>query len=99
MIKLVGQTTTRDPIGSRVAVKTADGTLVRQLKGGGSYASTSDTWLHFGLGPHKSIDDATVTWRSGLVTHIGQLKAGSRYVIRELEENAWELPTVDSSIE
>ena len=88
LIKLIGHESTRDAIGSRVHVKTATRTLVRQLKGGTSYASTSDSWLHFGLGPNDTVQDVTVFWRSGIVTKIGSLKADHRYLIRESTSNA-----------
>jgi hypothetical protein len=36
---------------------------------GGSYASTSDPRLHFGLGSATKVDDIEVHWPSGKVEH------------------------------
>jgi len=36
---------------------------------GGSYASTNDPRLHFGLGTATKIDDVEVHWPSGKVEH------------------------------
>jgi hypothetical protein len=36
---------------------------------GGSYASTSDPRLHFGLGDATAIDDIEVHWPSGSMEH------------------------------
>ena len=83
MIKLVGVVSTRNPIGSRIEIETTDGILTRHVKGGTSYASTSEAWLHVGLGPHETVQTVTVTWRSGMVTQSGPLDADRRYVIVE----------------
>lgn len=82
-IRLVGIESTRNPIGSRITVKAGDKTLARQLKGGTSYASTSDQWLHFGLGAEDTARDVTIWWRSGKVSRIGDIQADQRYVIQE----------------
>ncbi|MBC7815781.1 MAG: ASPIC/UnbV domain-containing protein, partial [Planctomycetaceae bacterium] len=37
----------------------------RQIRGGSSYASASDTKLHFGCGAVTKVDELTVTWLSG----------------------------------
>lgn len=50
-IRLVGRETNREAVGALVSLTLSDGTrLTRQVKGGGSYASTVDPCLHFGLG-------------------------------------------------
>lgn len=42
-----------------------DKSFTRQIRGGSSYASTSDPRLHFGCGEARQIDELTVTWIAG----------------------------------
>ena len=50
LFQLVGTKSNRAAIGARVAVTTAKLTQIDEVRGGGSYNSTNDTRLHFGLG-------------------------------------------------
>jgi hypothetical protein len=60
----------RAAIGAVVAVRAAGRTLVRSVDGGGSYISSHDRRLHFGLGPAASADRVEVRWPDGRVeTH------------------------------
>jgi hypothetical protein len=52
----------RDIIGSRVILESAQGKQTRFTHSGGSYASTSDPRLMFGLGKDDKIDKITVVW-------------------------------------
>jgi hypothetical protein len=45
------------------------------IKGGSSYASTSDRTLHFGLKDAVQADQVEIHWPSGLVQTLGQLPA------------------------
>jgi hypothetical protein len=69
-IKLIGgPKSPRDAIGATVYL-TAN--KVRQrgdVLSGGSYASTSDPRLHFGLGDSQVVDDVEVHWPSGRMEH------------------------------
>jgi hypothetical protein len=69
-LKLVGgPRSPRDAVGATVYV-TANGTRRRDdVLSGGSYASTSDPRLHFGLGQAREIDDIEVHWPSGAIEH------------------------------
>jgi hypothetical protein len=59
----------RDAVGAAVYV-TANGMKHREdVLSGGSYASTSDPRLHFGLGPSTKVDDIEVHWPSGKLEH------------------------------
>ncbi len=65
-LKLVGGTNSpRDAIGAKVFV-TASGVRQRgDVFSGGSYASTSDPRLHFGLGSAAQVDKVEIFWPSG----------------------------------
>jgi hypothetical protein len=63
-IELVGKDH-RDVVGARVVVEAGERRLTRFAQGGGSYLSSSDRRLLFGLGPVGNIDRLTVTWPGG----------------------------------
>jgi len=69
-LKLTGAAKSpHDAVGAAVYV-TANGMKHREdVLSGGSYASTSDPRLHFGLGPATKVDDIEVHWPSGKVEH------------------------------
>ena len=61
-----GPKSPRDAIGATVTVE-ADGFTQRgDVVSGGSYASTSDPRLHFGLGASGKVDRVVIRWPSGL---------------------------------
>jgi hypothetical protein len=55
----------RDFVGARVVVETGGRRLTRFAKGGGSYMSSGDRRLLFGLGDAQRIDKITVEWPAG----------------------------------
>ncbi len=60
------QRSSRDAIGAKVLL-TAGGVRQRaDISSGGSYASTSDPRLHFGLGSASKVDKLEILWPSGL---------------------------------
>jgi hypothetical protein len=66
-LHLVGTKSNRMAIGARVTVTTGDVKQVDEVRAGGSYLSTSDPRLHFGLGSAASFDRIEVLWPSGLL--------------------------------
>ena len=66
-LQLVGTKSNRMAIGARVTVTTGDVRQVGEVRAGGSYLSTSDPRLHFGLGRAASFDSIEVLWPSGLL--------------------------------
>jgi ASPIC and UnbV/FG-GAP-like repeat len=85
---LVGTTSNRDGIGSKVYVKTADGvTQYREQNGGYHKWSQNFMRVHFGLATNTAVDTTTVVWPDGTPTtytglaadHIYQLKQDGTY--------------------
>ncbi len=55
----------RSPIGARVRMKVGGRAIVRDVASGGSYLSSSDRRLYFGLGDATRAEEVEVTWPSG----------------------------------
>ena len=65
-LQLVGHKTNRDAIGARVKAVTADQIQFVTVTTGGSYLSSSDKRVHFGLGQRQTVR-LTIYWPSGIV--------------------------------
>jgi hypothetical protein len=64
-VRLVGRPY-RDAVGARLELQLEDGEkLVRAVKGGGSYLSSGDRRVLFGLGSRDKVARLTVRWPSG----------------------------------
>lgn len=82
-ILLIGTKSNRDGVGARVKVCAGDLVLYDQRKGGMSYQSAQDPRLHFGLGRHSLVDSVEISWPSGMVTRLANLKADQILAVRE----------------
>jgi enediyne biosynthesis protein E4 len=80
----------RDAIGARVAVRVGDRILVRYLKGGGSYYSSADRRLLFGLGPARHVEEVIVRWPNAAASsqRYGPLEADHGYLLIEGQDRA-----------
>jgi hypothetical protein len=58
-------------------------TQVDEVRGGGSYLSSNDQRLHFGLGPDRYIQKVEIDWPSGLKEEIKNLQGDAIYTILE----------------
>jgi hypothetical protein len=76
-LRLQGRGANRDAIGARVTVQFGATRLLRTIDGGGSYLSSSDHAVHFGLGDVKSVDLVEVRWPSGKVESRSNLPANT----------------------
>lgn len=87
-LRLVGTRSNRDAIGARVVLHAGALTQYREVRSGGSYLSSSDPRLHFGVplaGGH-AVDEplqAEVRWPSGLKQQFGTLRRDRFYELRE----------------
>jgi hypothetical protein len=85
MLKLIGTRSNRDAIGTRVRLRAGDFLSFDQVRSGGSYCSSHDLRLHFGLGTRATVDEVEIRWPSGAVDHLANLKADQILTIREKE--------------
>ncbi len=81
-VRLAGEKD-RDVVGARMVVETAGGTQTKFVRGGGSYASTSDPRLLFGLGGDAAVTRVTVHWPSGTSQEFAGLTPGAYWVLPE----------------
>jgi enediyne biosynthesis protein E4 len=66
ILNLVGVKSNRDAIGAEVRVSTLEGDRFATVTTSGSYQSSSDKRLHFGLGSADSIRQIEIRWPSGI---------------------------------
>lgn len=83
LFRLVGAKSNAMAIGARMRVVTANMTQIDEVHGGGSYNSTDDTRLHFGLGSNTTMQKVEVDWPSGLKQEFANVAADAIYEIKE----------------
>lgn len=74
LLKLVGHRSNRDAIGAEVKIRTSRGVQLATVSTAGSYLSSSDKRVHFGLGGETSVERIEIRWPSGIVQvleHVG----------------------------
>jgi hypothetical protein len=83
LLKLEGDKSNRDGIGTRVKVLAGDRTQTLEVKSAASYMSANDLRLHIGLGKEKSARRITLHWPSGEDQELGELEAGYLHLVSE----------------
>jgi hypothetical protein len=85
VIRLIGTRCSRDAVGALVRVQaTADQPhMIRLVKSGGSYASSSDPRLFFGLGQATTVVEVEIRWPSGIIQHLDNVN--TKEIITVLE--------------
>ncbi len=73
----------RAAIGARVIVSTPAMRQIDEVRGGGSYASSNDLRLHFGLGAERVMKEVEVWWPSGLKEKVQDVAGDAIYEIVE----------------
>ena len=68
-VQLEGTRGNRDGVGGRVTVTASGKAHTAEVRSGGSYLSSSDLRLHFGLGTATAVADIAVRWPGGLAEH------------------------------
>ncbi|HSV90828.1 MAG TPA: CRTAC1 family protein [Nitrospiraceae bacterium] len=76
LIQTVGTKSNRDGIGTQIKLTSQSGSVqFNQVTTAGSYASSSDKRVHFGLGRDKVVKEITLRWPSGTVQTLHNVKA------------------------
>ena len=83
LFRLAGTKSNRAAIGARLTVTTSQFTQIDEVRGGGSYNSSNDTRLHFGLGSDALIKKVEVLWPSGQRQSYSDLPADALYELTE----------------
>lgn len=82
-IKLIGTNSNRDGLGAMVHLSAGQDSQSQTLHSGGSYLSSSELILSFGLGSHSQADTIDVYWPSGQTDHIRNQSADQILTIQE----------------
>ncbi|HWT66569.1 MAG TPA: CRTAC1 family protein [Terracidiphilus sp.] len=82
-IQLVGTSSNRDGIGAEVRVSTERGAQTKTVTTSGSYESSGDKRVHFGLGDAATLHSVDVTWPSGRHEAVALSLVDRFYVITE----------------
>ena len=85
LLDLVGHKSNRDAIGAVIKLVTESGAQYATVTTAGSYLSSSDKRVHFGLGASKKAQSIEITWPSGIHQSLKDVE-GDRIV--KIEEPA-----------
>ena len=73
-LRLIGHKSNRDAIGAEVKLVTAKGSQFATLSTAGSYLSSSDKRIHFGLGAESNIPSIEIRWPSGILQSLKNIR-------------------------
>ena len=84
LIRTVGAKSNRDGIGTRIKITGASGLVqYNHVTTAGSYASSNDPRVHFGLGADKVIKEIVLHWPSGTVQVLRSVRADQILTVTE----------------
>ena len=75
LLKLIGHKSNRDAIGAEVKVTTTTGSQLATVSTAGSYLSSSDKRVHFGLGKETKASTIEIRWPSGILQTLRDVRA------------------------
>lgn len=82
-LHLTGQKSNRDGIGAVVKLTTVCGSQWATVTTSGSYLSSSDPRVHFGLGPVETVEAIEIRWPSGIVQTLTNVRGDRELQIVE----------------
>jgi hypothetical protein len=83
LISTTGSKSNRDGMGTQIKVVTESGTQYNQVNTAVGYGCASERRVHFGLGKDTMIKEMTLTWPSGTVQKLENVKADQILSIKE----------------
>lgn len=83
ILKLVGTRSNRDGLGTKIKITTSLGTQYNQSGTAGSYNSSNDKRVHFGLGSATAIDTLELAWPSGIRQVLKNINADQILTVTE----------------
>jgi hypothetical protein len=83
LVRTIGTQSNRDGIGTKIRVTCGGLAQYDEVKSGGSYLSSSDLRVHFGLGASARIERLELRWPSGQVDVVEKAPADHVLVIKE----------------
>jgi hypothetical protein len=83
LLKLVGHKSNRDAIGASVKLVTPSGPQFAAVTTAGSYLSSIDKRVHFGLGKEQIVESVEIRWPSGVVQTLRNIAADQMLQIDE----------------
>ncbi len=75
LLKLVGHKSNRDAIGAQIKIVTGDGPQYAMVTTAGSYLSSGDKRVHFGLGKQTQVSTIEIRWPSGITQALKDVHA------------------------
>ncbi|MDB5385109.1 MAG: UnbV [Planctomycetaceae bacterium] len=88
--RLIGTRSNRSAIGALLTLRTSTGVQIRQISGGGSYLSHSDSRAFWGISAGTKVEELTVRWPSGVKQVITHPQPNSILTVIEPYSNAGE---------
>jgi hypothetical protein len=82
-VNAVGTRSNRDGIGARIRIVTPSGEQHGTVSTAGSYLSSSDKRVYFGLGQDTQVKLLEITWPSGTIQKLTAVKADQILTVRE----------------
>lgn len=82
-VRLIGTRSNRDGVGARLRLHAGGHTQVREVRVNGSFYSSHDPRIHFGLGDETSVKRLEVRWPSGTEQVLADLPADHLVTIDE----------------
>jgi enediyne biosynthesis protein E4 len=82
-VRAIGTKSNRDGIGTKVVVTVGNTRQQGWIRSGSSFCSASDLKALFGLGSAAQADTVTLTWPSGIVQTLTNVKANQVLTVRE----------------